>query len=483
MSQKEEEQNESNRINYWPIKLTEIDEYIAKMKDMQIKILEYLDAYNNLEEKYQQLLQHLEDHKIKDHKYNVIDFLQLISKIAKHHQRQPNFFSKIEKFLNLFEEEIKKYITSEDLFNIFKDDKRILLYLFEKKIIFITKNIASTLLDWEYVRLNYCGYFTKELRSYEKLSHNILSEIIRNDSIEEFIVYINKNDLNLNSMVDITYFETNPFLFKNHGEYACLTYKTTLIEYATFFGSNQIFKYLCKNNVELTPSLWLYAVHGRDPEIFNILTENKIKPKDETFVRCLKEAIKCHHNEVANYILDNLISNEIKESINVTELGIKYHNFSFIETLDSSLFGDLCFNNYPILVNLFVKKTNVDVNEKFLIKGKRRKRHMSADARNTYFIDEHKTPLYLSILNQNIEIVKILLNCENIDVNASSKIRGKNYCDDFRYLYNETPLCLATKKNLIEIVKVLLTNNKFDINLTSQIDDYDNDDTQLMSCG
>ena len=45
----------------------------------------------------------------------------------------------------------------------------------------------------------------------------------------------------------------------------------TLIEYATFYGSIQIFKYLLNNNVGLTESLWMYAVHGQNSEIIDIM--------------------------------------------------------------------------------------------------------------------------------------------------------------------------------------------------------------------
>ena len=50
--------------------------------------------------------------------------------------------------------------------------------------------------------------------------------------------------------------------------------KITLIEYAAFFGSIQIFNYLKLNKISLTPSLWKYAIHGNNAEIIQILEEN-----------------------------------------------------------------------------------------------------------------------------------------------------------------------------------------------------------------
>ena len=55
---------------------------------------------------------------------------------------------------------------------------------------------------------------------------------------------------------------------------------TTLIEYSAFYGSIQIFNFLRMNNVELSPSLWLYAIHGNNAELIHLLEENKVEPKD-----------------------------------------------------------------------------------------------------------------------------------------------------------------------------------------------------------
>ena len=52
---------------------------------------------------------------------------------------------------------------------------------------------------------------------------------------------------------------------------------TTLIEYAAFFGSIQIFKYLVKNGVELYPSLWNFAIHGNNPELISFLEDSGLR--------------------------------------------------------------------------------------------------------------------------------------------------------------------------------------------------------------
>ena len=74
-------------------------------------------------------------------------------------------------------------------------------------------------------------------------NNSYLCNIIRNDLIEEFIIYINKELYSLENLVDKSIFETNDFLLKRN--------QTSLIQYAAFFGSNQIFKYLYLNGNDI----------------------------------------------------------------------------------------------------------------------------------------------------------------------------------------------------------------------------------------
>lgn len=81
-----------------------------------------------------------------------------------------------------------------------------------------------------------------------------LCQLIRDDLVDDFIVYINKNNLSLFRKIEPSIFETNLFLIQK---------KPSLIEYATFYGSVQIFQYLRFSEVELDSSLWFYAIHSK----------------------------------------------------------------------------------------------------------------------------------------------------------------------------------------------------------------------------
>ena len=56
-------------------------------------------------------------------------------------------------------------------------------------------------------------------------------ELIRNDSIEEFVSYVNQNNISVkNARIKDSLFETNTFFIKKN---------PTFFEYATFFNSIQ----------------------------------------------------------------------------------------------------------------------------------------------------------------------------------------------------------------------------------------------------
>ena len=159
-----------------------------------------------------------------------------------------------------------------------------------------------------------------------------------------------------------------------------------MIEYSAFFGAIQIFQYLLTNKAELTPSLWRYAIHSNNAELIHFLEINKVPPPiyiincpkmyehmhpktksndlGNNYINCLIESIKCHHNDIADYIENNFINEQnlqIKEKI--LSNYIKYHNYSYFQTdiiCDYGFFY-LCLYNYNILVNLLLEKKDKEI--------------------------------------------------------------------------------------------------------------------------
>ena len=68
------------------------------------------------------------------------------------------------------------------------------------------------------------------------------------------------------------------------------------------------------NKVDLSPKLWLFVIHGNNPDIIHLLEEDNIKPENDSYDNCFIESVKCHHNSIAKYVKDNFL-NEKDESV------------------------------------------------------------------------------------------------------------------------------------------------------------------------
>lgn len=109
--------------------------------------------------------------------------------------------------------------------------------------------------------------FEVEISSFEKKcrigeNDSYICTLIRKDSVEEFISYINRINLSHSSKIKPSIYETNSYLIDK---------EPTLIEYAAFFGSIQIVQYLKYNEVQLNFSLWFYSIHSNNAELIHFL--------------------------------------------------------------------------------------------------------------------------------------------------------------------------------------------------------------------
>ena len=356
-----------------------IHEKIEKMKSIENSILTFIDKESDIEESQQDLIQLIIDSNILTNKYDLKTFLYLLSKILNNHYRYPNFFSKIEKIFKHFESSIKKNISNNEIFKIFLKCPRFILYLYSENVIDINEEIINLIKPMTFVYL--FPESAIEYKMIEKLPENfevkqkigenddLISEMIRNDKIDEFISYVKQNDYSLKNMIKPSYFETNQFLMKKKF--------TTLIEYASFFGSTQIFRYLYKNGVELKSSLWLYAIHSDNPEMIRLLEENNVHPPNNSYETCIKEAIKCHHNDIVNYIQSNFIVEDKKNidfenyyNENIHSYCFHYFNFVFFpqDITNKINFFYACKYDYFEIVKYFLKTMSIDIKSKIILK-------------------------------------------------------------------------------------------------------------------
>ncbi|KAK8888241.1 hypothetical protein M9Y10_039306 [Tritrichomonas musculus] len=375
-----------------------MESYITDHKKLYTAILEFLE---NSDENFDDtandgyILDIQQQVKDEDHG-NMEEFLRIVKNINDHHHRDTNFITRTKQLLLYYKSQIKQTLSNEEIFDIFKDNKLLVHFLLTNDIIRMTDTISEKMMYIQESNGNrYCHFFYPELEHFlgkEKMEyvknellnnpsnvfHNydlkrqegendsqILS-MIRNDSVEEFISYVTRSNHSLSSKITPSIFETNSFLIENKN--------TTLIEYSAFFGSIQIFQYLMINEVKLTPSLWLYAIHSNNAELIHMLeTSNVIPPKfenkseiefngpDNEYLRCLTESIKCHHNDFADYFDNNFVFQEKKDPKRIKAIiynCIKYHNYCYFETatIEEHGFFYLSLYRYKELFNLLLKE-------------------------------------------------------------------------------------------------------------------------------
>ncbi|KAK8845749.1 hypothetical protein M9Y10_020667 [Tritrichomonas musculus] len=440
-------------------KIDAILSYFTEMKSLHDFILNDYINKDDYKEELQNSIELFTN--IKNDRFKLKGFLHLITKISNNHQRTKDFWAKIETIIIFFKNEIHNYFSDEEIFNIFHSNKRITLFIFKEKIINSNKSFWLTFRKEKYRNYKYDFYLLNEFKEFfitndkEKMLYSNLQKvqpifsndyifektreigencinvclIIRKDSLDEFISYVNKKNISLDSSFQPSVFETNSFLIKN---------KANLIDYSAFFGSIRIFKYLLKMNVTQSPSLMLYAIHGNNYQIIHILEDNKTDIDDnDYYFNCFIESIKCHHNELAEYF-KNKMSQGLNEAAIIKML--KYYNFEYLTDFDNidqlNLLYYLCRYDHFIPAKLLLNSTNLT--KKFL---------------------KEKFILTDSVKKRNIDIVKLLMEHHDINVNYKCVVKT-NEGDTIQ----TNALIAAVKNNYLEIAKTLVNHPKTDIN-------------------
>ena len=369
--------------------LAQINRFVEKMRIVQQSLLDFIDKENFEEKDFSTFAKFLQVQNISRSKEELSSLLHLIVQLANDHHRIPPFYTKIEKILTFLKSDIQQKFTKSEIFYIFKKNKRLLLFTFQQELIIPNEMIANLFSLEEYQLNFYPHYFLPELKPFyskelleeidiEEISNekreigendSIISQIIQKDQIDDFIVYINQNNISLTSEIDVSIYETNSLLLRD----------TEIIEYAAFYGSIQIFLYLVTHNVQMHPNLWFYAIHGRNPEIIQILEERNIHPDKNMFDNELRESIKCHHNEFKDYFETNFVIQEKIEKPKFTQIDIKerfrnkdlepvfeiisYFNYlCFPDLSDCISFEFFCLSKNLPLVELFMNIRKMNVN-------------------------------------------------------------------------------------------------------------------------
>lgn len=374
--------------------MIKIQKYIEEKKKIYDFLLNFLEISDKNDFTFINLTKFMETNNYLANHNDLLHILRLITKIADNHHRNDLFFKKIEQIFDFLKENIKQTLSNTEIFDIIKNNKKILLYFLQNDILILNKEICDEIIiKYDNNGLQYSHFFIKEikqkfsgfitkydiedieeefLRKYPDIldenfdskilkgeNDSYLCSLIRDDLIEDFITYVNRTNLPLSeTFIKKSFFETNSFLLEKDS--------ISLIEYSAFFGSIQIYRFLKMNKVELTPSLWLYSIHGGNADLIQDLEESKVKkPNSDFYIECFIESIKCHHNEFAAYFEDNFLSQEDMKNSDVVYSIFHYYNYSYFPSdfdIDNcDIFTNLCYHNYDDIVNSLLEKEGENI--------------------------------------------------------------------------------------------------------------------------
>lgn len=347
--------------------------YIESFTLIQYTLLEYLDSEENIEEDFQKLNYAILQNQIEAKKHDFSLFLSMLMKICNNHKRSKYFFQKIEQLLIYHTNSIRKQFSNIEIFNLFRSNKRILLFLIESKVLILDDIIISIMKKPKYKSMKYPEYFCLDnntnsndhafiKKRLDGENDNYICQLIRKDLLDDFIKYIEQNYYPVDSTVQPSIFETNNLFLKRN---------PTLLEYSMFYDSFKIFSYIILNKAQLTPYLWTIAIHSNNEDNIKFLIQNCINPEDETYEQQLKESIKCHHNSITKFIQSNLLEESIEifnqENefyFNIYSYCFHYRNFFFFpkDYNQKYMFFYLCYYDYYTLIDFYLKVKTIDIN-------------------------------------------------------------------------------------------------------------------------
>ena len=354
-----------------------VEQYLSKMKTFQDALLAFLRKENSLKSDFSNIIKLLDDLKIRKNREDFKLVLRMLLQLSNAFSSHSLIIQKIEQILINLKNDIKLFFQNNEIFIIFQKSKKILYFLIENKILSVNKLIAERMINDDWLNYkNYPEFFFPEIRPFineekideisreipnnfeekRKIGENddLICKIIRNDSIQKF----KDSHLNdLNKSVQQSIFETNLFLLKH---------KATLIEYAAFYGSFKIFNYLLQNKVYTNSLLILYAIHGGNQKIIQILQKNEDLLKEGIYEKVINESIKCHCNHLVKYFIESISLNKDKKINIVKNYSLKHYDFSIIQKsfIIKDSFIKLCKYDYFRLVDFLLKKLVIDLNQK-----------------------------------------------------------------------------------------------------------------------
>lgn len=371
-----------------------MQEYITEMKLIHKNILDFVDSDEDLESKYEELGRVLNPTQIKKNKFGLIEILYIILCIANKHYRSYNFFDKIERMLLLLKEDIKNTFTNNEIYDFFQTNNRILLFLLQEKLLTIDKYVHEAIHrnilinNTPYLEINAFMpnenqaryYFSPELDPSEPPvckddfdadtfnqkrkngeNDNYICQLIRNDSVHEFIKYVNESEIDIFSLLDRSFFETN---------LALNLMDVTMIQYAAYFGSIKIFQYLLNKKAKIDDDIWFFAIHGRNRRLIHLI-EERLDIQSDLVLQYPFISAEHHHNELTDYFFNytnfTFPKGDFKTESHIYSLiGSLFYNYDYLteEGVSYLSLEDFDILRNPLFFQVFLKSRNINVNDK-----------------------------------------------------------------------------------------------------------------------
>ena len=128
------------------------EKYIDEMKKLYFAILDFLESsdenYNDIlnTESFQSLIKVVHDLQIDNDQEGIQQFLQMINDISDNHCRNYDFNKKVNQLLLHYKNQIEQTLSNHDIYQIFRNNKILLLFLLQNQIITITQPIYDDII-------------------------------------------------------------------------------------------------------------------------------------------------------------------------------------------------------------------------------------------------------------------------------------------------------------------------------------------------
>ena len=125
----------------------EIEAFIKKGKEFYTPLLNFFESESIYEDEIQELTKIFDDQDIFNNPIEMYGLLELLFNIGNNHHQTTDFFKKLGLIFHYLIKDKQLPISSAEIFDLYKTNKRLLLFLFEQKVLQPEKSIYNTLMQ------------------------------------------------------------------------------------------------------------------------------------------------------------------------------------------------------------------------------------------------------------------------------------------------------------------------------------------------